>query len=363
MLKEQAKIINRVSIVIDLVVIVIAFFGAYLFRRQFSGQLLPIQSYVWVLIPIFPVWYYLFSKHKLHTSIRKLSFFELTTRLFNIHLLGGLIVASIIFFVDRDQYSRGLFLSFLLFSFLLLLFEKLCLRTILGFIRKLGYNIRYLLIVGTREKAQRFNELVDEHQDWGLKVSGFVQATGGPLKSEVSSHKVLGRIDDLVDICKRVTVDEVVFCLPKDMVVDAEQYIQELESLGVTVRMVLGFYDLSLYRQELSFFHNEIPILTFHAKELDAQQLFLKRVLDIIGALVGLLLLAIMFPFIVLAIRSDSPGPIFFGQKRIGESGRTFKCWKFRSMYIDAEERKQELMTQNEMKGALFKMKNDPRVT
>ena len=69
-----------------------------------------------------------------------------------------------------------------------------------------------------------------------------------------------------------------------------------------------------------------------------------------------------LLPFITLAIWRDDPGPIFFGQDRVGENGRIFRCWKFRSMYIDAEERKKELMAQNEMKGAIFKIKNDPRV-
>ncbi|MBW6503819.1 sugar transferase [bacterium] len=84
---------------------------------------------------------------------------------------------------------------------------------------------------------------------------------------------------------------------------------------------------------------------------------------DVAGALAGLGLTVLLFPFIALAIRLDSPGPLFFRQVRVGENGRLFTCWKFRSMYRDAERRKGELIPLNEMSGAIFKMRNDPRVT
>ncbi len=127
--------------------------------------------------------------------------------------------------------------------------------------------------------------------------------------------------------------------------------------------MVLDFYHARAHRTELNYFHNELPMLTYYCKPFDAGQLFLKRCLDIAGSLAGLAATALVFPVISLAIKLDSRGPLFFDQKRVGENGRTFTCWKFRSMYVDAEARKKELMTKNEMKGAMFKMKDDPRVT
>ena len=81
------------------------------------------------------------------------------------------------------------------------------------------------------------------------------------------------------------------------------------------------------------------------------------------GALVGLTITAVVTPFIALAIKIESPGPVFFAQERIGRNGRRFKIYKFRSMYIDAEERKKELMEKNQMNGLMFKMDDDPRIT
>ena len=93
------------------------------------------------------------------------------------------------------------------------------------------------------------------------------------------------------------------------------------------------------------------------------KRLFIKRGLDILGGFVGLIITGIVTIFLAPAIMIDSKGPVFFSQTRIGKNGRRFKIYKFRSMYIDAEERKKELTDKNEMSGLMFKMKDDPRIT
>jgi exopolysaccharide biosynthesis polyprenyl glycosylphosphotransferase len=98
-------------------------------------------------------------------------------------------------------------------------------------------------------------------------------------------------------------------------------------------------------------------------KSLDAQQLFLKRIVDVLGSLLGLFFLFLVFPIVALAIKIESPGPVFFSQQRIGQSGRPFRIWKFRTMHHNADLQKALIEGQNEMKGAIFKLKNDPRVT
>ncbi len=363
MLKQQAKLFNKLSIGVDVFVICAAFVLGYYVRTRFHGKLLPLYDYVWVLIVILPIWFYLLKHQGLYASIRRFSVFDIFSKLVNSHLLGGLFAAAIIYFVGRDRYSRGLYLTFLCASFLLLFLEKVGVRVALGFWRQRGFNIRNLLIVGTREKAHKFHHLVKDHSDWGLKIIGFVQADEAVADSKIGGHNVLGRIQDLEAICKSHSVDEVVFCIPKDLVKGVEDFLQDLQELGITVRMVLDFYDMPNCKKDISFFHDTLPVLTFHTKSLDAQQLFLKRILDICGSIVGLGITTLLFPFIAFAIKKYSPGPIFFGQERVGISGRSFLCWKFRSMFVDAEERKQELLAQNEMNGAIFKIKDDPRIT
>ncbi|MDT8422030.1 MAG: sugar transferase [Desulfuromonadales bacterium] len=364
MLKEQAKLLTRLTVVADLSLVVAAFWLAYHLCGSYLGvDLGHFREYAWILLPALPVWYYLLAKYRLYTSIRQIKINDLLFRILSVHVLGAICLSALVLFISRDMFSRKLLVVFLLCACLLIFLQRVSLKIGLGLLRRLGFNFRQLLIVGATDRASHFIELVESHADWGLRVLGVIQVSPGPLKSFLGSYRVYGRLDRLLACCKELPVDEVVICLAKDQVLDIERYLQELEKLGVTVRMVLDFYDLERYRKDLSFFNNSLPILTFHVKCLDAQQLFLKRVVDIVGSLVGLAIMILLLPVIALAIRLDSPGPLFFGQKRVGMNGRIFKCWKFRSMHIDAEECKQALLEQNEMNGAIFKIKDDPRVT
>lgn len=106
----------------------------------------------------------------------------------------------------------------------------------------------------------------------------------------------------------------------------------------------------------------EANVLTTTIKTAASWQLAIKRLFDIIGALIGLIIMGIAYIFVAPAIKKASPGPAFFKQERVGKNGRIFYFYKFRSMYLDAEERKKELMEQNQMSGLMFKMENDPRI-
>jgi exopolysaccharide biosynthesis polyprenyl glycosylphosphotransferase len=363
MLKQQARLFRRLSLVADIMVLFAAFLFAYTLRESFGGGLAPLRNYVWVLLAAVPVWYVLMRRAGLYESLRSLSHFEIFARLVNVHLLGGLLVAAVIFFVDRDQYSRGLYLLFVGLSFLLFLLSKCALRLVLGFLRRRGYNVRHLLIVGTEEKARRLHELIKTHADWGLTIQGFVQAAPLPLKTEVFGHAILGHVADLIAICKKNSPDEVIFCLPRKIFLETDAYVKELEEMGITTRVVFDFCESATTRREIGLFHGELPILTFHSKCFNAQQLLFKRVLDIAGSLVGLGLFSLFFPLLALAIRLDSKGAIFFSQDRVGENGRIFTCWKLRTMVVDAEAQQDVLQCHNQMQGAMFKIKDDPRIT
>ena len=103
-------------------------------------------------------------------------------------------------------------------------------------------------------------------------------------------------------------------------------------------------------------------VLTSSVRVISSRQAMMKRTMDICGGIVGMILTGIIAIFLAPAIYIASPWPIFFSQMRVGKNGKLFKIYKFRSMYMDAEERKKELMKQNEMKGLMFKMENDPRI-
>lgn len=362
MLKEQAKLINRIAVLTDFTVIVSAFVLAY-YLRGMNTQLNSLQHYSWILLAILPLWHFFLLYFDLYASLRTRSVRNIIFSLAKIHAIGGIITSSLIYFIEPHGFSRGMFGYFLILSLFFLALEKCVLKAVLGYFRKQGYNSRNILIVGTDKKAQKFIELLEDHADWGLKIAGLLRFAETVDNAEVMSHKVLGKLDDMVEVCKQIPIDEVVFCIPRKFVLNVEDHLQELGEMGITVRMVIDFYDVPKSRRELSLFHQRVPVLTFYCRAFDADQLFLKRCLDIAGSVIGLSITALLFPFVALAIKIDSKGPIFFGQNRVRENGRIFRCWKFRSMRTDAEERKKELMVNNEMNGAMFKMKDDPRIT
>jgi exopolysaccharide biosynthesis polyprenyl glycosylphosphotransferase len=104
-------------------------------------------------------------------------------------------------------------------------------------------------------------------------------------------------------------------------------------------------------------------VVTYTMNRHSVKKLMIKRLFDIIGGIVGLVITGVLCIVLIPAIKMDSPGPVFFSQTRIGKNGRRFKIWKFRSMYQDAEARLKDLLKDNEMNGLMFKMKDDPRVT
>lgn len=362
MLKEQAKLFNRMIILIDMAIIIVSFRCSYAVASKFL-RLGAIDDYLLILVLFLLIGLYLFRHYGVYSSLRTRSLFDVLGSLLKAHVIGAILVAAGIYLYQQHGLSRGFFILFLSYSYVLLALEKLALKILLGIIRKKGYNFRNILIVGTGEKSEQFAKYVFSKVSWGMRVVGFLTEPDDAPRESFLGYKVLGRLQDLVKVCRTHTVDEVIFCISKDNVADIESYLRDMEELGITVRMTLNFHKQRRTKHEVVLLENEIPVMTFYRQAFDPDKLFLKRCLDIAGAVVGLALTAVLFPFVALAIMIDSPGPVFFGQKRVGENGRTFTCWKFRSMTEDAEVLKEGLLAMNEVNGAMFKIKNDPRMT
>jgi exopolysaccharide biosynthesis polyprenyl glycosylphosphotransferase len=164
----------------------------------------------------------------------------------------------------------------------------------------------------------------------------------------------------MMEYIRQGIVDEVYI----DTFVDREDLNQQVDlflSMGITVHIGMGFLPQNLPNQIVEKM-GEAYVVTTAIKTASGWQIALKRLMDIVGSLIGLLLTGIIFIFVAPAIKLASPGPIFFTQERIGKNGRSFKMYKFRSMHVDAEERQKELMDQNKMQGLMFKVDNDPRI-
>lgn len=362
MLKQQASTLRKIAIALDNVILVTAFMLAYFLRHR-AGAVGELNNYIWLLFFAIPCWFILLKHFKLYESLRMRSNAAIFWALFKVHTISGLLLAAIIFILDNHNYSRLLFVYFLLLSFLMISASKVAIKFLLNNIRYKGFNIRNILIVGTGRHALKIGKLMHDHREWGMTLIGSIYLAEEVNAITPESPPIVGSINEMIDICKTRIVDEVVFALESGSSREPLKYIPDLQDLGLTVRVVIDYLSAYNSKTEVSLFYDEIPVITYNSVPFTGDQLLAKRALDFLGALVGLAFTALMLPFIVLAIKLDSPGPIFFGQPRVRENGRSFICWKFRTMCMDAEEKKQDLMALNEMTGAMFKMTNDPRVT
>lgn len=159
-----------------------------------------------------------------------------------------------------------------------------------------------------------------------------------------------------------MALDEVFISAPGAEHARVEELLYSFGEMGVDCHYNPELPGKSGERGRMESF-GDYTVITYTRFQSSYKRLLIKRCMDILGGLIGLIITGIFYPFVAIAIKMDSPGPVLFSQIRIGRNGRRFKIYKFRSMYIDAEERKKELEKQNEMQGFMFKMENDPRIT
>ena len=354
---------KKFMIVLDVLLTLVSFLLAYALRGSISfdrhGQLFGLQQYLWVLWIIVPVWPIVLKYFGLYDGALVAKMPVVTMSILKSVLVTSLILASAIYFVKDSPFSRLFFGFFISIDFILLLIEKIILKWLYHRPHS-KYNDKKVLLVSAPEGVFKFSNLVAREEDVNINIIGYL--TIDSSRNTVDGVECVGSMEDLNRIMLAKAVDEVIFVLPKTYIPEIEGYIIDCEKMGITVRMLLDFYDLKLARTQISYLGN-LPMLSFRTVNLDENQEFIKRIIDIVGSIVGLLITAVLFLVFGPAIKLESPGPVFYSQTRAGQNGRKLCCYKFRTMYADADERKKELEDRNIMKGAIFKVENDPRIT
>jgi len=376
MLKQKAKFIARVVYLVDLALITVAFFSAFVIRdlllphidpRHFPTGLFPITEYLKIYPLILLIWSILLFSHKSYSSHRTVPVTREALTTLHIVSLGIVMLATIAWTVHLEQLSRSWFGLFGVLCALLLLSEKLLLRAIARYVRARGLNYRTLLVVGTGRRAREIVQMIDDHRYWGYKILGFV-SDGHRLSSELAHYPVVGTMTDLRQIVERGiegerdAIDEIVFAVARRKLEATRSIFLLCEELGIRARIAMNFFPNKLARVEFEELEG-IPFITFTTTPSNEAQLAVKRLLDV-G--ISLLLVSITFPVLAiaaLAIKLSTPGSVLFKQERIGLNGRIFTLYKFRTMIEDAHRRRAEVEHLNEMNGPVFKSSRDPRIT
>lgn len=193
------------------------------------------------------------------------------------------------------------------------------------------------------------------------KISGAVVYDKNCKGMEVEQIPIVANWSDAFDYVRKEVIDEVFLDITGNETT-INRIVHKFLEMGITVHLGLGWNREVLPNQIVQNV-GKCSVITTSIKTASVYQLFLKRLMDIAGSLVGLVVTGIMYVILAPMIKKQSPGPVFFSQERVGRNGRRFRIYKFRSMYMDAEERKKELMQKNKMSGFMFKMDDDPRIT
>lgn len=267
---------------------------------------------------------------------------------------------SFLFLVKQVDVSR-LFLALLFVTQpTITLVGRWVLRRAFEARRRRGHDPRYMLVAGTGRLAQQFADRVESHPGLGIQIIGHLR---GPEETPPAvTREVLGSIHDIEEIMHSRVVDEVAVCLPPV----SAHYLERIAGLaageGKTVRIPVDPADDILP----SAIHEDFDGFVVRSLVHDGQReagLIVKRIIDLLGATAGLLILSPVLVGTALAIRLAEGGPVLFGQTRVGLHGRPFTIYKFRTMVVDAEDRMNEVRHLNERTGAAFKASADPRIT
>lgn len=275
---------------------------------------------------------------------------------------GVMILVSLAFvFFARWSWilSRQVILNFIWINLAVMYTAHILFKKFLHRIYTDDKLVTKVLVVAPADQIDETITRIRNNTDLSFQVVGSVSVRNTRDKNE-EEKKAYFR--EMTEKLTQIPFDEVFINTPGLTQEEVRPLIDGFEEMGVVCRYNLDLPDVGGTTTKVETFADYTTV-TYTRFRSSYKRLLIKRMFDILGGLVGLAITGILTLFIAPAIRLDSPGPVFFAQTRVGKNGRRFKIYKFRSMYQDAEQRKKELERENEVKGLMFKMDNDPRIT
>jgi Undecaprenyl-phosphate glucose phosphotransferase len=382
MLKKHAQLFEGLFLASDLLVVSAAWIFSYWLR--FSSGLIPIEKgvpgfgdYLRMLIFVWLIWAFVFRRFGLYRPMRGVSRYTelwlvIRATSFSVVLL---LAATYIFREKTIPFSRLVFLIFWFSATLFAIWSRSIIRGILRFMRKRGYNLRYVLIVGAGGVARSVADRIVSHPEYGLELVGCLSGEGlrdvsykssfdgnTVVRSSSESYameavdpglktKIIGNYSDVPELLSRGGIDQVIIALPLSDHFLIESVMSYIGDSIVDIRVVPDvhkFVQLGSLVEEL----NGLPVISLASTPLSGINTVAKRIFDIIVGTALFILFSPLMLLIAALVKVTSTGPVLFSQERVGLDGRSFKIFKYRTMTVNAEDN-----------GAQFAVKNDPRTT
>lgn len=342
---------------IDIICLEIAFYAVY-FMRHYGVNIEMNQMYIrsGIVLVAFDLMV-LFFQNSYKGIIQRNKWQELASVVRHVSVTEVLLILFEYVTKETDDLSRTVFLGSWALSIILCFFTRCAWKKVVRRKVMLEKNQETMLLISSADRYQMIIEKLEKKDYREFRINCVALFEG--REENDTEYQFLHSKEETLDYIRQNVVDEVFIDW------DNNEEVNELSdiflSMGVTVHIGLEYLPEALPNCNITKI-GEANTVTTSIKTASGWKLTLKRLIDIAGAIVGLFITGIACIFVVPAIKIASPGPAFFKQQRVGKNGRTFYLYKFRSMYMDAEERKKELMAKNEMNGLMFKMENDPRI-
>ncbi|NDJ76396.1 MAG: sugar transferase [Chloroflexi bacterium] len=272
-------------------------------------------------------------------------------------------VMALSFLLQPLVFSRLLIIQSALLTVVLLGLWRIVLRQVQNQMRKRGVGVERVLVVGAGSVGLAVMQTIIARPDLGYKLIGFVDDNPERGSTDLGRVPAYGQVDNLPGVIERERIDTVVITLPWQVQRKIVQIVRECESKHVRVRTVPDMFELSLSQVQVEMLGG-IPLLGLNGEaQLQPSSRLIKRAIDIALTLLALPVVGPLIGLVALAIKLDTPGPIFFSQERVGLNGKRFKVYKFRSMIQDAEKYHDKLIRDTGEDPRHPKIANDPRIT
>jgi exopolysaccharide biosynthesis polyprenyl glycosylphosphotransferase len=310
------------------------------------------------------IWHILFSVFALYHSKRLSSRWEEVRDICGATTLGSLIIAGTAVIFRIWVVNRTFLILFWLLITGSVILSRVIIRAVLAYARRHGKNQRNLLVIGTNSRALSLVERIQAKPELGYRILGFAdEQWDGMEEFKRHGHSLVADFESLPGYVRRNVVDEIVLALPiRSFHTFASRIAGACEQQGIIVRFMPNIFDLKEAKQRADEFGGE-GLIGHDSTIADGWGLAIKRLIDIVVSLTAIIFLSPVMALTALLVKLTTPGPIFFIQKRMGRNKRMFDIYKFRTMVVDAEKRLKDLEDKNEADGAVFKIKNDPRIT
>lgn len=360
-------------ILVDIAVILASFILAFFAREGMMQERLPNMFLEYEILILF-VYFVVILFYQAKKPLMKRSSWKELQVVCTINIQMALLLTLILYLLHAGTtVPRSFYILFFGFNTGLMYLGRMFLKkTMLVYYRDCE-NRRRLVLFANEENVLRMMQKYVTSYMYDYEAIGVITVCGhekdrnldikiNRVKRGEHGTYMESVLDPVEEYLKREAIDEALISMPESDSKSLRELIRFLENLGIAAHVTTNTFGLGSREKTMEDF-GIYHVLTYSPRIFEPTELFLKRLMDIAGGLAGVVLTLLLAVFVAPAIYLESPGPVIFKQVRIGRNGRRFHIYKFRSMYMDAEERKKELMDRNEMNGLMFKMKDDPRIT